>query len=120
MTGRFYYKHLCVSYFSKLKATNKISEKQKLKARKKDPKSRYHLKSREKPVVSATCQKKGISLAKFTHRSHKSNVTKDEWHFLFVVVFTVGFSKCSHFWETHCKDAVIFRQSVRPIANKKC
>ena len=63
----------------------------KLKARKKDPKSRYHLKSREKPVVSATCQKKGISLAKFMHRSHKSNVTKDEWNFLFVVVFTVGF-----------------------------
>ena len=92
----------------------------KLKARKKYQKSRFHLKSREKPVVSATCQKKGISLAKFMHRSHKSNVTKDEWHFLFVVVFTVGFSKCGHFWETHCKDAVIFRQSVRPIANKKC
>ena len=48
------------------------------------------------------------------HRSHKSNVTKGEWHFLFVVVFTVGFSKCGHFWETHCKDAVIFRQSVKP------
>ena len=64
----------------------------KLKARKKDPKSRSHLKSREKPVVSATCQKKGISLAKFMHRSHKSNVTRHEWHFLFVVVFTVGFS----------------------------
>ena len=90
----------------------------KLKARKKYQKSRFHLKSRGN--ISATCQKKGISLAKFMHRSHKSNVTKDEWHFLFVVVFTVGFSKCGHFWETHCKDAVIFRQSVRPIANKKC
>ena len=75
----------------------------KLKARKKYPKSRSHLKSREKPVVSATCQKKGISLAKFMHRSHKSNVTKDEWHFLFVVVFTVGFSKCGHFWKPTAK-----------------
>ena len=62
-----------------------------LKARKKDPKSRSYLKSREKPVVSATCQKKRISLAKFMYRSHKSNVTNYEWHFLFVVVFTVGF-----------------------------
>ena len=53
MTGRFWYKHLCVSYFSKLKAMNKISEKQKLKARKKDLKSRSHLKSREKLFVSA-------------------------------------------------------------------
>ena len=69
----------------------------KLKARKKDPKSRSHLKSREKPVVSATCHEKGISLANYMHRSHKSNVTKDEWHFLFVVEFTVGFSKCGHF-----------------------
>ena len=69
----------------------------KLKARKKDLKSRSHLKSREKPVVSATCHEKGISLANYMHRSHKSNVTKDEWHFLFVVVFTVGFSKCGHF-----------------------
>ena len=51
-------------------------------------------------IVSATCQKKGISLAKFMHRSHKSNVTKDEWHFLFVVVFTVGFSKCGKRWVT--------------------
>ena len=92
----------------------------KLKARKKGPKLSSHLKSKEKPVVSATCQKKGILLAKFVNRSHKSNVTKDEWYFLFVVVFTVGFSKCSHFWETHCKDAVIFRQSVKPIANRKC
>ena len=57
---------------------NKISEKQKTKARKKYPKSRSHLKSREKPFLSATCQKKGISLDKFMHRSHKSNVTKDE------------------------------------------
>ena len=69
----------------------------KLKAKKKDPKSRSHLKSREKPFVSATSEEKLISLAKFMHRSHKSNVTKDEWHFLFVVVFTVGFSKCGHF-----------------------
>ena len=60
-----------------------------------------------------TCHDKGISLVKFMHRSHKSSVTKDEWHFLFVVVFTVGFSKCGHFRETHCKDAVIFRQSVK-------
>jgi len=74
---------------------NKIGEKQ--KARKKDPKSRSHLKSREKLFVSATCHNKGISSAKFMHRSHKSNMTKDEWHFLFVVVFTVGFSKCGHF-----------------------
>jgi len=35
----------------------------KLKARRKYPKSRSHLKSREKPFVSATCQKKRISLA---------------------------------------------------------
>ena len=69
----------------------------KLKARKKDPESRSHLKSRENLFVSATCHEKGISLAKFMHRSHKSNVTKDEWHFLFVVVFTVGFLKCGHF-----------------------
>ena len=40
------------------------------------------------------------------HRSHKSNVTKDAWHFLFVLVFTVEFSKSGHFSETHCKDAV--------------
>ena len=74
---------------------NKISEKKKLKARKKDLKSRSHLKSREKLFESAfhVMHDKGISLAKFMHRSHKSNVTKDDWHFLFVVVFTVGFSK---------------------------
>jgi len=67
------------------------------KARNKDPKSRSHLKSREKLFVSATCHEKGISLAKFMHHNRKSNVTKDERHFLFVVVFTVGFSKCGHF-----------------------
>ena len=69
----------------------------KLKARKTDPKSRSLLKSREKRFVSATCHEKGTSLAKFMHSSHKSNVTKVEWHFLFVVVLTVGFSKCGHF-----------------------
>jgi len=58
MTGRFYYKQLCVSYFSKLKAMNKIVKNKKLKARKKDPKSRSHLKSRENLFVSATCHEK--------------------------------------------------------------
>ena len=111
---------LCFRLFKvKGNEQEKVKSK-KLKARKKYQKSRSHLKSRGKRFVSATCQKKGISLAKFMHRSHKSNVTKDEWHFLFVLVFTVGFSKCGHFQETHCKDAVIFRQSVKPIANKKC
>ena len=77
---------------------NKISEKQKALSQEEISKVKISfLKSREKPFVIATCQKKGISLAKFMHRSHKSNVTKDEWHFLFVVVFTVGFSKCGHF-----------------------
>ena len=75
---------------------NKISENQKPKSRKKDQKLRSHLKSREKRFVGAICHEKGISLAKFMHRSHNSNVTKDEWHFLFVLVFTVGFSKCGH------------------------
>ena len=44
---------LCFINFSKLKAINKISEKKKLKARKKDLKSRSHLKSREKLFVNA-------------------------------------------------------------------
>ena len=34
-----------------------------------------------------TCHEKGISLATFMHRSHKSTVTKGEWHFLFVLGF---------------------------------
>ena len=25
------------------------------------------------------------------------------------------FSKCSHFWKTHCQDVVIFRQAVKTI-----
>ena len=51
----------------------------------------------KKLSVRATTSWKEISLAKLMYSSHKSNVTNDEWHFLFVIVFTVGFSKCGHF-----------------------
>ena len=51
----------------------------------------------KKLSVRATSYRKGVSLAKLMYSSHKSNVTNDEWHFLFVIVFTVGFSKCGHF-----------------------
>lgn len=37
-----------------------------------------------------------------------------------VIVFTIGFSKCGHFWEAHCKDLVIFRQVVVAITTKHC
>lgn len=59
----------------------------------------------------------------FTEFSLCIPVTIQMWRndgtFLFVlVVFTIGFSKCGHFLEALCKDAIIFWQSVKTMQTK--